>query len=230
MTASEVNAAIKKLRPPFFDALDPEALDDVLAAGRPRRFLARSIITNQGHPADHLFLVLSGGARSFFLTQGGQKLHVYSYPPGEMFGGMALVERRGEYFVTTEALKDTQTLVWERNTIRRIALQHPKLLDNALVIASDYLNVALATQVALSCYTARQRLAEVLVNLASGVGHRVSEGIELNVRNEDLANASNLTTFTVSRLMSEWQRSGLIEKTRGKVLLPAPERLLLQDM
>ena len=206
------------------------AIAEIIGAARLRRFLARSIITNQGHPASHIYLLVSGAARSFFLTQGGQKLHVYSYPAGEMFGAMALVARTANYIVSTESVKDSHILVWERESIRALASKYPQLLDNALTIASDYLNMTIATQVALSCHTARQRLAQVLVNLASGIGHRTSGGIELPAHNEDLAAASNLTPFTVSRLISEWQRGGLLTKSRGKVLLPSPERLLLQDV
>ncbi len=230
MTLHELVASVKKLRPPFLHDLEQPDLHTVLSLARQRRFLAHSIVTNQGHPAAHLFMVLSGGARSFFLTQTGQKIHIHWYPPGEMFGGMTLVLREGEYIVSTEAMKESLVLIWDRQSIRSLTARYPKLLDNALVIASDYLNLAIATQVALSCHTARQRLAEVLVNLASGVGHRVTGGIELAVRNEELAAAANVTPFTVSRLMSEWQRSGVVAKSRGKVLLPSPERLLLQDI
>ena len=230
MTASELAVLIRRLRPPFLHDLAPSAVNLILGAARQRRFLANSVITNQGHPASQVFMVLSGRARSFFLTQGGQKLHVHSYPPGEMFGGMTLVVRPGDYIVSTEAVKDCETLVWERPAIRSLVERYPKLLDNALTIASDYLNAAIATQVALSCHTARQRLAEVLINLSSGVGHRVSDGIELVIRNEELAAAANVTPFTVSRVISEWQRSGVLVKSRGRILLPSPERLLLQEL
>ena len=230
MTLHELAAFVKKQRPPFLQDLERPDIHTVLSLARQRRFLAHSVVTNQGHPASHLFMVLSGGARSFFLTQAGQKVHIHWYPPGEMFGGMALVLREGEYIASTEAMKESLVLIWDRPTIRSLTTRYPKLLDNALVIASDYLNLAIATQVALTCHSARQRLAEVLVNLASGVGHRVSGGIELAVRNEDLAAAASVTPFTVSRLMSEWQRSGVVAKSRGRVLLPSPERLLLQDI
>ena len=50
------------------------------------------------------------------------------------------------------------------------------------------------------------------------------------MRNEELASAANITTFTASRIMSEWQRDGLLIKERGKVLVPFPERLLLRDL
>ena len=230
MTTSELTALVRKLKPPFLADLPAPEVSTVLAASRQRRFLANSVITNQGHPASHIFMILSGGARSFFLTPGGQKLHMHSYPAGEMFGGMALLSRASDYLLSTEAVKDSHTLVWDHVKIRSLTERYPRLLDNALTIASDYLNVSIAAQVALSCHTARQRLAEVLVNLASGSGHRVSGGIELAVRNDELAAAANITPFTVSRVMSEWQRGGVLAKRRGKVLLASPERLLLQDL
>jgi CRP-like cAMP-binding protein len=230
VTTSELTALVRKLKPPFLADLPAPEVSTVLAASRQRRFLANSVITNQGHPASHIFMLLSGAARSFFLTPGGQKLHMHSYPAGEMFGGMALLSRASDYLLSTEAVKDSHTLVWEHVKIRSLTEEYPRLLDNALTIASDYLNVSIAAQVALSCHTARQRLAEVLVSLASGIGHRVSGGIELVVRNEELAAAANITPFTVSRVMSEWQRGGVLAKKRGKVLLASPERLLLQDL
>jgi CRP/FNR family transcriptional regulator, nitrogen oxide reductase regulator len=230
MTLPELVAAVKKLRPPFLEELESADLHTILGLCRQRHFMANSIITNQGHPASHIYLVLSGGARSFFVTQGGQRLHVHWYPPGEIFGGMALVPRESEYIVTTEAVKDSHTLSWDRATIRSLVHRYPKLLDNAMIIASEYMNMAIATQVALTCHSARERVAETLVNLASGVGHRVSGGIELTVRNEELAAAANVTPYTVSRLMSEWQRSGMISKSRGKVVMPCPERLLMHEI
>lgn len=230
MTTIESAALVKRLQPPFLDRLTPEEAKTVLAAARLRRFLANSIITNQGHPASHMYMVLTGAARSFFLTQGGQKLHVHWYPPGEMFGGMAMTLRASEYIVSTEAVKTGHVLIWDRAAVRALVARFPKLLDNALMIAADYLNSTIATQVALSCHTARQRLAEALVNLASGTGHRVSEGIELVVRNEELAAVASVTPFTASRVMSEWQRSGVVAKSRGKVVVRSPERLLMQDL
>jgi CRP-like cAMP-binding protein len=121
-------------------------------------------------------------------------------------------------------------LVWDRTTIRESAIEHPRLVENALLIAFDYLVGFRALHVSLTCHSARQRLATVLVNLASGIGHKVSGGVELNVRNEELANEANVTPFTASRLLSEWQRKGMVVKNRGKLLLRSPERLLSQGV
>jgi CRP-like cAMP-binding protein len=58
------------------------------------------------------------------------------------------------------------------------------------------------------------------------MGQRVAGGVELQVRNEELAQEANVTIFTVSRLMVEWEKKGLLTKGRGKVLLRLPEELM----
>jgi CRP-like cAMP-binding protein len=73
---------------------------------------------------------------------------------------------RAEYRVSTETVKDTWVLVWNRGTIRALSERYPRIKENALWIASDYLDWYTAAHVALSCHTARQRLANVLVSLA----------------------------------------------------------------
>jgi CRP-like cAMP-binding protein len=117
-------------------------------------------------------------------------------------------------------------LVWDRATIRRLAAQCPKLIENVLPLTLHYLTAYRAAHIALLCGTARERLAHVLINLANGIGHEVRGGIELTIRNEELANEANITLFTTSRLLNQWQRAGLLVKSYGKILLRSPERLL----
>jgi CRP-like cAMP-binding protein len=112
-------------------------------------------------------------------------------------------------------------------TIRQAHLiaQYPRLLENALLTASDYLAWHLASHIGLACHTARQRVAQVLVTLARTVGEKAPGGIALRITNEELANAANVTPFTASRLISAWQRNRALVKRRGNVLLLSPERL-----
>jgi CRP-like cAMP-binding protein len=91
--------------------------------------------------------------------------------------------------------------------------------------ASGYLGWYLATHVALISHTPRERLAGLLISLAETIGDKVLGGFEFDATNEELASATNLTPFTVSRLLSEWQRNHIVVKQRGKILLRSPERL-----
>jgi CRP-like cAMP-binding protein len=228
MPATGVATLPSDLRSRFLDGLAPHDLEVIRAAATERRYLANFVITNQGNPAEHLFLLTSGHARYFYITQNGQKTLLLWLTPGDILGGAAFLSRPSKYLLSSEAVKDTQFLVWDRATIRGLAVKYPRLLENALFMGSDYLGWYLADHVALVCDTARERLAQVLIHLAGVIGQKVQGGVEFDVTNEELASAANITPFTASRLLSEWQTSRAVAKRRGKILLRSPERLLLR--
>jgi CRP-like cAMP-binding protein len=228
MPATGLAAVPSSLKSRFFEGLAPHDIESILAAATPRRFLAHSVITNQGNPAEHLFLLTSGRARYFFITEEGRKILLLWLTPGEIVGGAAFLPESSKYLLSAEAVKDSSVLVWGGATLRSLATRYPRLLENTLRMASDYLAWYLADHVALTCHTARQRLAQVLIRLAGVIGQKVPGGIEFDATNEELASAANITTFTASRLLSEWQTSRVLAKRRGKILMRYPDRLSQQ--
>jgi CRP/FNR family transcriptional regulator, nitrogen oxide reductase regulator len=230
MPASGIAAVSVDLKSQFLDALTPADRKTILAAAIQRRFVANSVVTNQGHPADHLFLLTKGLARFFFVTEGGKKLLFRWLGPEDLFGGRTVLSSHSSYLFSTETVTDSSVLVWDRRTIRGLIARYPRLLENALLTASDYVAWQLASHIGLACHTARQRVAQVLVTLTRTIGREAPGGIALEITNEELADAANVTPFTASRLMSEWQRDRALVKRRGKVLLRSPERLFLHLM
>jgi len=217
---------LRNLGPRFFAGLTPAELESVLGAARQIKAVANSVITNQDHPAEHLYLLLTGRARYFFVTGEGRKVILLWIPPGEIFGMAAFLPAPYEYHVSTEVISNSSMLVWDRATIRLLAARHPRLFENALSLLIHYLAAYRAAHTALICGTAGERLAHVLVSLASGIGQKVAGGVELKIRNEELANEANVTPFTASRLLNQWQRRGMLLKGRGKILVRSPELLL----
>jgi CRP/FNR family transcriptional regulator, nitrogen oxide reductase regulator len=209
----------------FFQDLSNSEQNVLLLAAQSHNYVSNSVIVEQGRPADRFFMLVKGAARHFFITSAGQKVNLFWLFPGDIFGGVALLTEPSQFIVSTEATKDSKVLVWKRDAIRTLATQYPKLLENALSIASDYLVWYLATHLSLVCDSARERLAHVLYSLSQGMGQKSAEGIELEITNEQLANTANLTQFTVSRLLSGWQKKGAILKRRGIVVLRRPEQL-----
>jgi CRP-like cAMP-binding protein len=69
----------------------------------------------------------------------------------------------------------------------------------------------------------------VLVTVANGFGRKTSGGTCVELTNEQLANAANVTPFTASRILSSWQRTGAIVKTRGQLMLRSPQELFAID-
>lgn len=213
----------------FFEGLAPRDIRSILAAATPRRFLANSILYNQGEPARAAYLLVEGRARYFYVTPEGQKIVFIPIMPGELMGAAALVRSISSHNVSAEVLSHSRTLAWDKNTIRNLAARYPRLLDNALSITATYITWLISAHVGLACDSAQLRVAQILTNLANhaaGPAGSPRSSIELTVTNEELAHAASVTPFTVSRLMSKWQRSGFLTKSRGKVLLRSPEGLL----
>ena len=226
--SASTSPAVSKSR--FLHGLPTTDLDSVMAASKLRSFGASSIITNQGDPADYFFLLTKGCARYFFVTEEGQKVLLFWFVAGDIFGGAALLPEPSSYLLSTETVRESCAFVWHRSVIRDLVARSPRLQENALCVASDYLAWFHASHMALVSHSARERLARVLTSLAPGIGHRVEGGIELEITNEELANAANVTLFTASRLLSEWQRNGAVTKSRGSLVLRAPQRLLLHEV
>jgi CRP-like cAMP-binding protein len=136
------------------------------------------------------------------------------------------VSHRRDYLLDAEVVRTGVALVWDHCAIRSFAAGCPQLIDNALSLAFDYFRLYKVAHLSATSHSARQRLALVLRAMAGGIGHEVEEGVEVIVRNEELADEANVTVFTASRLLSEWQREGILVKTRGKIVLRSPKDLL----
>ena len=225
----ESSGVLHRLKPKFLEGLTPHEFKLVVEAAEYRRFPANYVVTNQDHPAKHLYLLLTGRARYFFVSETGQKVILLWIPPGEIFGPAALLVPPTGYHISAETITNCSVLVWDRATIRSLAARYPRLIDNVLPLMLRYLTAYRAAHIALLCRTAQERLGRVLINLAHGIGRNVRGGVELTIRNEELANEANITLFTTSRLLNQWQRAGLLVKSYGKILLRSPERLLRHE-
>ena len=221
-------STVMKLQSRFLEGLAMSDRKMILATAKRRHFPPNFVVVNQGDPADHLFLLTEGRARFFFNTTEGKKVVLLWLTPGEIFGGSAFMSMPCSYLVGTETLKDSSLLMWDRATLRRLSARYPRLLENTSLIAYSYLDWYVADHIVLISHTARQRLARILVCLAENIGKKVADGFEFDATNEELASAANITQFTASRLLSEWQRNRAILKRRGQVVLRFPERLLPQ--
>ena len=74
-----------------------------------------------------------------------------------------------------------------------------------------------------------RRIALTVLRLAAQIGERAAGNetmVELLLARQDLAEASGTTIFTVSRVLADWERRGLVETGRERVLIRNPHGLV----
>ena len=73
-----------------------------------------------------------------------------------------------------------------------------------------------------------QRVANALIRLAaqSGIKSEKEAGIELSFSRQDVAEMTGSTLYTISRLLSEWERQGVIKTGREKIKILVPHDLV----
>ena len=71
-----------------------------------------------------------------------------------------------------------------------------------------------------------QRIGRTLLRLAAQSGQEASGGIELALTRQDLAEMAGTTLHTVSRVLAEWDRKGIIDSRREHLRITDPHGLV----
>ena len=211
----------------FLAGLEQSAMNAILGAAEFRWVPAKHAVTNGGDPATHLFFLQSGRARYCHLTKKGDLVLLAPLVPGDVIGLMTLLKTPAAYIATAEAASDCELLVWDRARVRQFVSLYPLLGENGLRIAFGYLQNYIERHVALVTETAMERLAKTLLKLGQQSGEIHPDGVEIRTTNDELSALADISRFTASRALNEWVRTGTISKGRGRILLHAPEALMV---
>jgi CRP-like cAMP-binding protein len=209
----------------LFEGLASTALKEIFDAGRLRHIPAKTNVFVTGEKADHLFLLQTGRARSYILTESGSEVVLLWLVPGAVIGLASLLTDPPRHMINAITVTDCEFLVWDQDTIRKLVKANPDLTKNALQLALDYLRRYMKRHVNIVTKSAEARLAQRLLHLASEAGVVESPGIAIDITNEQLSSLCDISPFTASRILSRWEHERWLIKQRGRVTLLAPEDL-----
>jgi CRP-like cAMP-binding protein len=95
-------------------------------------------------------------------------------------------------------------------------------------LMSDYLQEIQDRYRELATERTEQRVARALLRLTAQLGRKVEEGVlvDMALSRQSLAEMTGTTLYTVSRLLSDWERRGLIQTGRERVVIIKPHDLV----
>ncbi len=206
--------------PPLFAGLTADEQRELVAAGQPRLLKAREVLGHQGEPADTFALIQLGHLKLAQLNAAGAETLVRFVGPGDCFGAIILVAN-SRYPLSAIAVEPSRALVWSRQTITSFADRIPRLKSNILEEITRRMTGVLSMAQELATERVPQRVAKALLRVAAHGGIPTSEGLHIThpITRQEIADLTGTTLFTVSRLMSQWEASGLLRTGRGSVTI-----------
>lgn len=202
-------------RVPLFAALADRELALVDRRFHERGYAAGETIYYTGEPATTLYVVAVGKVK-LLRHAPRQDVLLDFVAPGELLGGLPVMGDRA-YPDTAQAQTDCCLLEVLADDFQAILDAHPPVTRALLGAVSERLLAAQATIGQISAYPVESRVAATLLALARRFG--AAERIELPLTRQDLADMTGATVETVSRVISQLRRRGLVRSGRGWVAL-----------
>jgi CRP-like cAMP-binding protein len=211
----------------LLNALEPAAREEL--AGRAFMAYAEKgeIIWMAGAPADFCSVVGVGFVKMTKSTPHGQEVAVELLGPGQAFGLMAAIEGRSFPLAAT-AVTNTWYLKIPTRELMCFYRDSTPLKDQIIRNIAPRLRKAHDMMGRLSSGRVDERIAAVLFILADSYGRRTASGIELAVplTRQDISEMAGTTTESTIRVLSRWQKDGLVSTTKRLITILAPDDLL----
>jgi CRP-like cAMP-binding protein len=181
----------------------------------------------QGDPADYFYVLLSGRAKLMQMNSTGQQVNLRTINEWQMFGALGAVRDHATYPATAQALEHSTALAIKSGFLREMMQTRPYISFDLMKLMTSYIQEMQERYRELATEKVERRIAHALLRLVAQMGIKTLEGnLELTFTRQDLAEMSGTTLYTVSRVLSEWEKNGLVEAGRERVLIRKPHELV----
>lgn len=164
----------------------------------------------EGDEAEYFYQVVSGTIRSCKLLSDGRRQIDAFHLQGDIFG----LEGGAEHRFSAEAVGDASVIAYRRSRLTALIQEDPAFRDRVISATLRSLERAQDHMLLLGRKTAQEKIATFLLDMAKRISADAAR-FELPMQRTDIADHLGLTIETVSRTLTQFARSGMIE------LLPA---------
>jgi len=182
----------------------------------------------QGDNAQFLYVLISGQVKLMQSNPNGQQVNLRTISPWQMFGALGIVHAGATYPASALALEDSVVLTVKSDFLHLMMETRPYLSFDLMKLMTSYIQEMQARYRELATGRVEQRVANALLRLTAQMGVKPEKdtGIELSFSRQDVAEMTGTTLYTVSRLLSEWERRGIIATGRERIKILRPHDLV----
>lgn len=224
MSPSPIEIVLATL--PVFRGLSDEDRSRIAAVGRLRRYAKGAQVFLEGEPSDVYHTVVRGRVKIFKRTAAGKDVILTIVDGGNPLGAVA-VYREIPYPATAEALEESLCLSIPRADFFRLLEEHPSLARGLLASLSLRLTELTSRIASLTGSRVESRFARLFSKLAADTGREHARGtfVPLKLSRQELADLTGTTIETCIRIMSRWNRDGVVLTEDEGFLVVDPDAL-----
>jgi CRP-like cAMP-binding protein len=186
-------------------------------------------VFSEGEPSDFLFTIVSGRVKVVKLIPGGREVILEIFGPGDPLGAVVAYEGR-PYPATAIATEPATCLLVRRIAFFALLEKHPSLVRGYLTGLARRM-VELTGRIAeVAGGRVETRFAHLFLKLSDRVGTARPEGcwIPMALSRQDLADLTGTTIETCIRIMSRWNKEGVVRTEKDGFLVA--DRASLQGL
>lgn len=209
----------------FLRRLAPADCLRVAAVTRVRTVERGETLFTEGEEPDTICVIARGRVKVFKTTPSGKQVILGVFGPGDPLGAVAAYEGH-PYPATAAAIEHSTCLMIPRQVFFALLEEHPSLVRGLLAGLNMRL-VELTNRVTdLSAGRVESRLARLLLKMAHEQGRPDRGGVFIpaSLSRQELADLTGTTIETSIRIMSRWNKEGIVRTDRdGFVVLNEAE-------
>jgi CRP-like cAMP-binding protein len=192
-----------------------------------RRVDRGDIVFVEGQPAESVSLLAEGRIRVVRETDDGREVILRLIHPGELFGG-AGAWGADTYPATTIAVDSATVFVLPAIEFTDLIQTVPGFALAVVRELGDRLRLAESRIQELQTERVERRIARALLRLAGRSGQKTPDGIEIMtpLSRQSLADLCGTTLSTASRTLSAWDRAGILDAGRERVVIKRAHELV----
>ncbi len=213
------NAVATLQHVPLFHNMPTQFLRHLAQVATYRRFRAGDVLCTKGECGSSLFVLLKGQAVVVGVDDLGREVILSLLKPGDFFGELSLIDglpRSSDVVAVT----DGEALMVRRSDFMALMERLPYLVWQLLQVMAKRLREADELVLRMAWFTAPERVAWALLEFADKQG-RLPSWFSINL----LAKRCGLARETTSRIVNQWQKEGVLQRTREGWVLTKPARL-----
>lgn len=188
----------------FFDGLGQQVVSELLEGSSIINTKSRQVVFKQDNPAEYFGFVTSGLFRLTRINANGQRSVLDFVGSGGLVGILLMSQENSLYPVSVQSIGPGQFLQIPRDTYSRHWLQHPEIVRRVQASTLERMDFFQWIR-EIQRFGLEKKVACLLLRLCPG------EHPELHLSRTDIADVLGSSVEAVIRILSAWEKSGIIQ-------------------